>query len=198
MDKAKLVYYPKSLSWHSPSCCIWAEEHIQLPGKLSLATSYEEQKAFFRKVLGVKEPSLEMHIRALIQKASDNPDKEKILQEIRNICALNPTPEALWTKLSDCVCLPVRHPSGEVKWFSCADAFAVVDRCEYGKMFRDKIMTLDFSLEEVHFLEKFLLGLRLEARFLSKAVTEETRVQDGLLHQELTNDLRKKAYAICR
>jgi hypothetical protein len=198
VEELDLVYCPKTLSWLPPSSCIWAEENIQLPGKVSLATSYREQESFFRKVLGVKKPSLEMHIRALIQKASDNPDKESILQEMRNVCALNPTPEALGTKLSDCDCFPVKHPSGEIEWLSCADTFVVVDRQEYGNMFRDEIATLDFSLEEVHSVKKFLLCLRLEPRFLSNAVTEETRVRDGLLHQELTNDLRRKSYAICR
>ena len=139
-----------------------------------------------------------MHVRALVQKASRNPDTEQILQEMRNICALNPAQGDLWTDLSDCACFPVRHPSGEIRWLSYANDFAVVDRSEYGNMFRNKIMTLNFSLEEVHSLKRFLLELDMGSKFLSKAVVEETRVQDGVLDEELTNDFRRKSYAICR
>ncbi len=139
-----------------------------------------------------------MHIRALIQKASDSPNKDSILQEMKNICALDASSITLYTKLSDCAFLPVKQPSGETEWMSCTGAFAIADRHEYERMFRDRITILKFTLEEVHSVEKLLCGLRLGPRFLSKAVTEETRVTAGVMHQKLTNDLRKKAYAICR
>jgi hypothetical protein len=139
-----------------------------------------------------------MHIHALSQKALFSPDKQSVQQEMRNICALNPKPDDLWPKLSTCECFPVRKPSGEVEWLSCSGAFAVVDRIDYGNLFRDKIATLDFSLEDVHCLKVFIHGLKLEPKYLSNAVTEETRVEGGILNAELTNDLRRKAYAIAR
>lgn len=137
-------------------------------------------------------------MRALVHKASDNPNKESILKEMQNICALSPKPEDLQAKLSKCACFPVRIPTGEIEWLTCTDPFAIVDRLKYGNLFRNEIKTLDFTLEEVHSLRTFLIGLKLEPWFMSKAVTEETRVNNGLLHQELTNDFRKKSYAICR
>jgi hypothetical protein len=117
---------------------------------------------------------------------------------MRNICALNPKPDDLWPKLSDCKCFQVRKLFGEVEWSSCSGAFAVVDRTDYGNLFRDKIATLDFSLEDVHSLKVFLQGLRLEQKYLSNAVSEETRVEGGVFNAELTDDLRRKAYAIAR
>ena len=89
-------------------------------------------------------------------------------------------------------------PSGEVEWSSCSGAFAVVDRTDYGNLIRDKIATLDFSLEEVHSIKVFLQGLKLEPKYLSNAVKEETQVEGGVFNAELTNDLRRKAYAIAR
>jgi hypothetical protein len=163
-----------------------------------LATSYKNQAAFFQRVLGIEKPNLEMHIHALSQKALISPDKQSLQQEMRNICALNPKPDDLWPKLSNCKCFQVRKPSGELKWSSCSDAFAVVDRTDYGDLFRDKIPTLDFSLEEVHSLKVFLQCLNLEPKYLSNSVTEETRVDGGVFNTELTNDLRRKAYAIAR
>ena len=92
----------------------------------------------------------------------------------------------------------VRKLFGEVEWLSCSGAFAVVDRIDYGNLFRDKIATLDFSLEDVHSLKVFLQGLKLEQKYLSNAVSEETRVEGGVFNAELTDDLRRKAYAIAR
>lgn len=198
MEETELVYSPITQSWHPPSSCIWAEDHTQLLGKLSIATLYKAYGTFFRQVLDVKKPSVEMHILALVQKASDSPDKQKVLQEMRNICALDPKPDILWSRLSGCACFPVRKPSGEINWLSCSDSFAIVERIEYGNLFRDKIMTLDMSLEEVHALKSIFLGLRLESKYLSNAVTEETRVEGGLLNSVQTDDLRRKAYAISR
>jgi hypothetical protein len=139
-----------------------------------------------------------MHIHALSEKALFSPEKHSIQQEMRNICALNPKPGDLWAKLSSSKCFQVRKPSGEVEWLSCSGAFAVVDRTDYGTIFRDKIATLDFSLEEVHSIKAFLQGLKLEPKYLSNAVKEETRVEGGVFNAELTNDLRRKAYAIAR
>jgi hypothetical protein len=65
-------------------------------------------------------------------------------------------------------------------------------------MFDGKIRLLDFSLEEVHSLELFLLAMGLGTRYLSIAVTESTTAQGNELHLGLTSDLRKKAYAIYR
>jgi hypothetical protein len=197
-DEGELVYCPRTQSWQSPTNCIWAEDHIQLPEKLSLATSYNNQANFFQRVLKIKKPNLEMHIHALSQKALFSPDKQSVQQEMRNICALNPKPDDLWPRLSNCKCFKVRKPFGEVEWLSCSDEFAVVDRTDYGNLFRDKIAILDFSLEEVHSLKVFLQGLKLDPKYLSNAVIEETRVEGGVFNAELTNDLRRKAYAIAR
>jgi hypothetical protein len=170
-----------------------------LPGKISLGTAYKADQVFFQLVLKIVKPTLEMHIRALIrQTEEDYPDKGKILQEIINICALNPTAEILQKRLSDFKCLPVREKSGALIWLTPNDHFAIVDRRDYGRIFRDEIRILDFSLEEVHAIKKFLIGLELEERYMSKAVIEETKVQDGQLHERLTADLRKKTYAVCR
>jgi hypothetical protein len=164
----------------------------------SLATAYTGFESLFKNVLGIKTPSLAMHILSLVQKVQENPEKQIVLQEIRNICALSPKSADLKIKLSDCKCLPVRRSSGETEWLTPSGAFAIIDRREYGDLFRNEISTLDFSLEEVHSIQVFLHGLGLEGRYMSRAVKKETTVQGGQLDQRLTEDLRRKAYAICR
>jgi hypothetical protein len=196
-EDAQLVYNPKSPSWYCPTSCIWAEDRIQLPGKQSLATVYKNHRSFFCNVLGVKTPNLAMHIHALQQKAQENPEKRSIMREMLNICALNPTAELL-KRLSDCKCLPIKRGSREIEWSDCSEEFAIIDRRDYGAIFDNKIKMLDFSLEEVHQLNNFLLALGLEHRYTSKIVKEETNVEGGTIKQRLTDDLRKKAYAISR
>ncbi|KAF2808268.1 uncharacterized protein BDZ99DRAFT_50741 [Mytilinidion resinicola] len=195
-DENKLIYNPGSQSWCGPSSCIWAEDTIQLPGKFSLATTYKKQKSFFLSILDVTKPNLEMHILALMQKAVV-PDKRSIMQEMLNICAFDVTPQAV-EKLSDCKCLPVKLPSGEIQWLHRSGTFAIVDRRDYGQIFTGRIKVLDFSLEEVHSLRPLLFTLGLGGQYLSKAVREETTVEGGSIDEHLTEDLRRKSYAICR
>lgn len=150
-ENEKLLYYPTTRSWHKPSSCIWAEDNIQLPNKISLATVYKGKKTFFTNVLGVPKPTLEDHILALKRKSTD-PHKDEIMLEIRNICAYAPRPTAL-DQLSDCKCLPVVYPDGQTDWVDRSGLFAIVDRLKYDELFRGRLTLLAFSLEEVHPLE---------------------------------------------
>ncbi|KAI9641117.1 hypothetical protein NHQ30_010547 [Ciborinia camelliae] len=198
IENLRLLYYPPNKSWHAPSSCIWAPDEIQLPEKISIATEYKTQRIFFQKVLGIRKPDVEMHILALQKHALEDPDKKSILGELKNICALNPVGSVLRAKLSQCKFLPVYRPSEGIEWMDSSDSFAIVDRKEYGDIFKNKINMLDFSLEEVHSINIILVGLGLEERYISRAVKEETKIGNGLLNDTLTKDLRRKAYGICR
>jgi hypothetical protein len=139
-----------------------------------------------------------MHVRALEQKTSDNPVEDDMLQEMMNICALNPTVESL-KRLGGCKCLPVRQrTSGAVVWTNCSAEFVILDRREYGEIFQNTINLMDFSLEQVHALGPFLEALGLQNRYISQQIKEETKVQVRFFNHSLTEDLRKKTYAICR
>jgi len=192
-----LLYYHSTQSWLSPASCIWAEENIQLPGKISIATSYKGKKSFFTKMLGVPKPTLADHIKALRTKCEANPNKEEVMLEMLNICAYNPMSEDL-EQLLDCKCLPILHADGRTGWVDRSGAFSIIDRREYEELFQGKLTILAFSLEEVHPLKAFLHGLGLADRYMSNAVEEETQTPVGLMHPRLTDDLRNKSYAICR
>jgi len=164
----------------------------------SLASTYKEQLSFFRDILSIKKPSVEMHIASLIDKASENPDKSDILQEMRNISVLGCNSDTLRSKLLGCSCFPVRKPSGDIEWLSHASEFAIVDRTAYEILFRDKIQMLDFTLTEVHSVKEMLYGLGLEERMLSRSITEETQAEESSPDLALTESLKSKAYAITR
>jgi len=138
-----------------------------------------------------------MHVSALVKKVAEEPDKIAVFQEMLNICTLNPTPESL-QDLKGCSCLPVRTQSGTIEWCNPSAHFAILDRREYEAVFEGKIRILDFTLEEVHSIRPFLISFGLSTRFLSSAVEEKTTARDNEFDTKLTNDMRKKAYAIYR
>ncbi|KAE9964487.1 hypothetical protein EG328_010419 [Venturia inaequalis] len=196
-EEQNLVYYPHDQSWHCPSACVWAEDNIQLPGKVSIATAYKGRKTFFTKVLGVVEPTLELHISALKDKIANSSSKEEVVLEMRNICAYSPEPEAL-TDLRDCKCFPVIYANGDTAWSTCSETFSIVDRRDYGELFAGQLTLLDLPLEKTHSLRCLLYGLDLADRYVSTKVQEQTQKPDGDLHDRLTAGLRNKAYAIVR
>lgn len=150
-------------------------------------------------MLEVKTPNLDMHVLALEQKVLQSANKQTIIEEMQNICGLNPTPRSL-KRLSTCKCFPVKISSDQVEWVHCSSEFAVVDRDELGMLFEKTGMVrmLDFSLEEVHSIKLFLYAMGLQNRYLSVAAVEKTSVQDSSLEPFLTSELGRKAYAICR
>ena len=74
----------------------------------------------------------------------------------------------------------------------------IVDLPGDGSMLETRIPLLDFSLEEVHTLRPFLVALGLENRYISRAIKESSRVKDSVLDDELTRQMRGKAYALFR
>ncbi|KAF1808780.1 hypothetical protein P152DRAFT_452583 [Eremomyces bilateralis CBS 781.70] len=196
-ESDKLVYNFQDQTWHSPSTCVWANDTARLPQKFSVATEYFAQKPFFRAVLGIEEPKLPLYIQSLKQEASESPSSDSIKQLIRNICQFGPTASDL-TILFDSKCFPVRLPDGTLAWMNGKEDFAIVDRQEYETLFRGQLKTLDFSKEEVHEMEVFLIGLGLQKRYLSGTVAAETTASRSSIDHSMTTELRRKAYAICR
>lgn len=152
---------------------------------------------FFTKVLGVMEPTLELHVSALKDKIGRRSNKGEVVLEMLNICAYSPEPKAL-EDLRDCKCLPVIYTNGTTAWLNRSETFSIVDRRDYGELFAGQLTLLDLSLEDVHALKYLLYGLDLADRYMSTAVQEETQTPDGCLHKRLTLNLRNKAYAISR
>jgi hypothetical protein len=172
---------------------------MKLPDKASVATEHADRTHFFQDILSIQKPSRDMHITALkTLTALGNPNKEDTFREMINISAFGLIPASAKKDLTACKCFPVRLPSGEIQWMSCNSEFGVVDRSEYGRIFKDHASLLDFSIEEVHDASIFLIGMGLEGRYMSKLVQETTEVRDGLFNDHLTRGFRRKAYALCR
>jgi hypothetical protein len=153
---------------------------------------------FFVDILEIESPQLEMHIDALkLETGTGNPARARVLELIECICGYDPSPREL-SELEDCKCFPINVPGQALECMACSDTFVVGDRRQYLEMFRDKIPWLDFSLEEIHSYEKFFSGLGIQKKFLSVILQSETDASETSIHDGLTMDVRRKAYAICR
>lgn len=149
-------------------------------------------------MLQIQKPDLQMYIQALKQLAKEKPPSiPRIKESIALISTMDPSESDL-KSLRSANIFPARLPSGDVKLTNASVDFAIVDRKEYEEAFKDKLITLDFSFNEVHTCRPFLLALDLGRRFMSAAVEEKTMVQGGLADRNLTDTLREKAHALFR
>lgn len=142
------------------------------------------------------EPQLDMHIDALKLEAA-NQNHARVIELIECICKYAPSPWQL-RALKDCDCLPVTDPGKGQRWMNSTGAFAVADRREYISLFRGKIVMLDFSLEDIHAFESFLVGLGVHKKFLSVSVQAQTDASETSIDFGLSSNVRRKAYALCR
>lgn len=155
----------------------------------------------------VQRPDLQMYTQALKQFSTEKPPPlVRIKKSIGSISSMDPSANNFKSLRSannlkgllSANILPVRLPNGDVKMANAIVDFAIVDRKEYREAFKGKVMTLDFSFNEVHSFKPFLLALGLGRRFMSAAVEEKTMVQEGVPNLDLTDTLREKAHAILR
>ncbi|KAH8586657.1 hypothetical protein B0O99DRAFT_585566 [Bisporella sp. PMI_857] len=199
MEELELVYLPSENSWHPLSSCIWAGDHIRIPGKVAIKSHYSTLEDFFCRVLDVPKPSLEMHVQALKQLARTlpTPSASAIKQSIMLISSMDPTENDV-KDLRRSRIFSVRTTSGQISFADSAADFAIVDRSEYGIAFAGKINLLDYSIAEVRACGSLLLALGLKRLHLSILVEETTKVQDGVISTNLTRNFRLKAYALFR
>ena len=92
----------------------------------------------------------------------------------------------------------VKFPDGGIRLESIRTDFAIIDRIEYGVAFEGKVSVLNYTLEEVREYRSFLLPLGLGGRYMSKIIEEKSMVTGGDLHPRLSDEYRRKAYALFR
>ena len=105
------------------------------------------------------------------------------------------------TSLDDlrlCNVLPVKGADGQLTLKNSRAVFLIVDRLEYGDLFKDKLPVLDFGLEEIHALQPFLSALSLKFRHMSHLIKETSSVNGCQMDVVLSNEMRTKAHALLR
>ena len=91
----------------------------------------------------------------------------------------------------------IREGIRDIQFRSCREYdWFIADQSRLHIYFRDEVLLLDFSVEEIKVVDSLLGGLGVKDRFLSKQVksAEPTIVyRDHDIDDARTNDLRKKA-----
>lgn len=97
---------------------------------------------------------------------------------------------------------PVRNPGTQENIQFCDGnaEFAIADRPQLEDNFRPHIKMLGFTNEEIHYLGPVIKWLGLEERYLSRLVTETSRVGDNgrVLNLSLGRNIQSRAHALCR
>ncbi len=199
-----LVYVPKENAWYPPSQCVWVESSVTISSKASIADAYPLKKTFFKNVLKISEPTVQMYVDSLIAGAGGKASVAQIKETMVLICGLGVGEgETNLLSLVEAKFLPVKLRFG-LSGFASASSknealeFAIVDNVTHWSAFEGKIAVLDFTLEEIRDTKPLLLAMGLETRFSSKLVKEVTDVSGGSQDREMTEKIRIKSQAIVR
>jgi hypothetical protein len=196
-ESAQLIYCTASHSWHAPSSCVWIES-TSMPDKAAIASPlYKTLVRLFTEQLGVTTPDLAMLAKGLCNLSGGSPEFAAVKKSILEINLMNPTPGSL-RELDGCNIMPVRTATGYSALLGVAADYAIVDREKYVAPFRGKATLLDFGVQQVRELQPFLTALGLENRHMTLAVRELSRVSEGKLDVDLTNEFRQRAWALTR
>jgi hypothetical protein len=199
--KFKLVYFWPEKKWYSPERCIWGG-NAEIEGEVTISTHYTDLENLFVRVLKVKAPSLATLVQELKRISSSSPSVDKVKNLIWQINSMNPSAKDL-SPIYHSRIFPVRKGNAAPELCSREREFAIIDGQKLGNAFKTGVSILDFSqIEEVWKLQSFLSGLGLKERYLSKLIAKEscsTHHLKGLqTEHRLTEDLRRKAYALYR
>ena len=94
--------------------------------------------------------------------------------------------------------IPVKGTDSLVRLVKATDAFAIVDRGQYLKLFANKIPVMDYGQEDTHKLESLISALGLEGRYMSRLVQELSMVNGASNHVALSGHIKRRAYSIFR
>ena len=180
------------------SACLWTNE-TQIPGKAAIAGQYADLQDFFVNHLRVEEPSIETYMEELELLISDgsSPSVKRVKTLLKAIGSRKPQ-KSLLDRLKLRQFLPVWGMDGTLSLKGVTEDFVIVDRKNYGEVFRGVIPSLDFSVEEVQGLKSMILALGLSDRYISKTMRETSSARDSLLEPVLSGEMRHKAQALFR
>ena len=177
---------------------MWAKSTI-ITGKVAIASDFPELEDFFVRTLQVKLPNKLTYIDELATLCclNSNPSVSQVKVLLWEINSWGPSESDLDT-LKPLNFIPVRRPNKKQCLQTVGDIFVLFDRQGHVSNFKDKVASLDFSMEDLRLLRPLICGLGLEMRYTSNLVEEESRAEDAILEPFLSKDLQLRAYAFYR
>lgn len=144
---------------------------------------------------------LEEVIRLAKSGSADPSEIKTMLRELASMLTnaeLTDKVEDLLRKLKQSKFLPLSDPgsAGRTPLVSAKDSFFIVDDRRTGDAFHGKVKLLDFPSNEFTLMQPLFAALRLESTYLSRHVTIETSVEDAVADSKLTEDMRRRSFAI--
>jgi hypothetical protein len=191
----------KSSPWYPLSKCVWKAPKC-LKSRIPLSNHYPDLIELFCTVLNVKDATPSIVIDELLEITKSYPSAERnairhsksLLYQLAAYTKSGLTIDGNYLSLlTTKACWPCLS-NGNPCFRSSSQAYAN-DRQIVYEIFSDRVVMLDFSLEQTQSLMPLLkvLGFR---RYLSKAKVEAGLSEEGNRDEVLTCDLRKRAYAL--
>ncbi|KAF9773489.1 hypothetical protein IL306_008684, partial [Fusarium sp. DS 682] len=176
-ESSPLIYISQSRykGWYKSTEVLWSSS-TELCGMGTLKESYESLGEFFQGKLGIKSLSLQILYDQLSQSPQCSPEQMEeaifVLNDfIRNESSfIDPHP------IRNARIFPVRELDGAVALKSMETEFAIGDNDNLRVKFQDKISFLNFDLKKVRRLKPLFNWLRLENRYLSRCIQENTTI----------------------
>ncbi len=189
-----------SNGWFPPSKCVWSD-HNYAPDIYPIAKCYSGLEKFFVQYLKVPFPTLNSQIKELQILCSDQPDMPEKFSDVKNLIKEIDVwrPQSHDVKdLLDKTIIPVIDVHGREQLVKPKDKFAIVDRQTYGEIFAGIVSVLAISLEEMCSFRNFLSALGLETRCMSELACETSDVNNAYADAVISQDFRKRAFALLR
>ncbi|KAL6793013.1 hypothetical protein J3E68DRAFT_451446 [Trichoderma sp. SZMC 28012] len=200
-----LIYTKFDNCWNKVSQCLWSSA-TTVRSKKVLESDYKEMKSFFVGFLGVETLTLGLIYTELSKLGESKPTVELVKEQffafkdhfhmIRDYKDIKPD------GMKKFKIFPIRQPGAQqnIQFCDGNTEFAIADTLPLEENFRNQIKTLGFTFDELHSLGPVIRWLGLEERYLSRLVTETSKVEDDdrVLNHSLSHNIESRARDLCR
>lgn len=188
--------------WLTSKECVW-HTSVDFGNHAPIAGVYPDLKSFFVTILGVNTLTDTFMMKELA-KLANSPAKTshelaKLMLATASMLSSTTDPADFsdsLAKLQEAQFLPCRQCDGSIVLVGLSDSFFVIDNSAFGVRFEGKLKVLDFTYDQLNTLHPLFRMLRLEDRYLSKSVQNETDAGESVTDTALTSEFRQCAYAI--
>ena len=157
---------------------------------------YYHLEEFFTTMLGVRKPDIALKYIQLAETARQG-NRAQVKSQILELSALRPSESELKIRNTASI-FPVRAPNGDESLCSASVNFLIIDHPKYETAFSGKLKVLDFPSAKFPEIRAFLEACKLQHRYISNTVVEESTVSGSLECAHLTRAFRSKAYQLFR
>ncbi|KIW23153.1 uncharacterized protein PV07_11373 [Cladophialophora immunda] len=175
-----LIYNPRNNDWLQSKFCVW-HSTMDISNHVPIAATYSELQEFFVGVLGVQTVTLTFMMKQLATAAKSNTKTvdgiQKLMLAVSELLDRGSNGSQFRSSmevLDECAYLPCRSISGATEFRSKSQTFFIVDDEMYARAFKDKLVMLDFTYEQVNSLHDLIRLLGLDNHYLARHVQLKT------------------------